>query len=323
MITLPAGDPSDRRGYCGGTDAAAIVCSRDRLPYYRSAWSVWAEQHHPELIAEPDEETRARWALGHHLEGYVLARLAEQEEIEVCAGGYVSHPAAPVLRAQLDGLGYDEGRLIGPGDAKVTEIPWDWRTWQRRPDGWRELDALPPGYQVQARWGLGLLREHCRAEALPLPAQSIYAGLDLTRARAVPDDAGARLDLATAPIMVRWIDHDEEIWRDLLDYVSRWWAHHIVEGHEPPDDEGDVCQRYRLHVQARGLGRREASPEEVELIEEWRAVAAAAKEATAERKRLAARILAGMDVPRLDVGGAYVQIQRMGRGMALRAHQFP
>ncbi|HAM55163.1 MAG TPA: hypothetical protein DCQ64_07055, partial [Candidatus Rokubacteria bacterium] len=221
------------------------------------------------------------------------------------------------------GLALVDGAIVGPADAKTTEIPWEWYSWEREDGQWSRVEILPAGYVVQARIQLGLLRMACAVQGLPLPTQAVYVGLDLTGAPMVPDGDGVRLDLDRAPLMVRWVDHNEDLFRDQYWYAVRWWDRYILGDEEPPDDDSDCCQRWRLYEQAHGYGERPATPEESALIAEWLALKEANKTNEAERKTLQARILAGMDTPRLTLAGKQrVQLQLTGRNMTLRDYGF-
>jgi len=281
---LADGDPADRVGFLGATDIAALECARRGIPYFSGtgAWRVWMHQKHPELIAPPSAETQARFDLGHHLEPYVLGRFdREVEDVTVVPGGYVYAPEPyPWMRVQLDGLMLqaDTGELIGQIDAKATEIPWEWREWEKGDLGWQANDALPAGYLVQAQAQMGVLRWACAAHGLPLPQMATYVGLDLTGAPMLPDGPGrVRLDLDAAPLMVREVEHDEAKWRDMAWYCIEWWNRYIVGDEEPPDDDAEACQRWRHHEQTRGMGEREATADEQALIAEWLALKAETK----------------------------------------------
>jgi len=326
---LVDGDPSKRLGFLGATDIAALLTARDDLPYFSGAgeWKTWASQKHPELIAPPSPETQARWDLGHHLEPYVVERFHAESTDGLSSGGtgYVYSPAHPFMRAQLDDLILQEARVVGPMDAKATEVPWDWFGFERRDGEWVRTEILPDGYDIQGRVQLGMLRMACQAHGLPLPELAVYAGLDLTGAPMLPiKGGGVSLDLDRAPLMVREIEHDEDRWRDIYWYAVRWWEQYIVGDDEPADDDNKCCQRWRLHEKTRGLGEREATAEELALLEQRVVLKERRKSDKSEIDTLGARVAATMEVPKIRCGGnRWAQIQRSGAsGVTLKEYNF-
>lgn len=316
--------PTDRRGFCGATDCAALICARDGLPYWRGAWDVWAEQLHPELLPAPDAETTARMALGTHLEGYVLRRL-QAIGWDVLRGRYVvAREPYGWLRAQCDGLlTDDDGAIIGPVEVKITERPQDWWTWALVGDEWTRQETTPPGYEIQVRVQLALLRlqGHRRAMTAHLVA------LDRTSAPWVADESGARLDLDRADLLIRRVEHDQEKWADIAGYVTSWWHRHILGEREPEDDRSDVCRRWRLAQAGGGAGTATATDEQRQIVARWRE-AKAARSATEDQVRDAeVAILRSMSAPKLLLGdsprGPRVQVQAAGRGgRCLREYGF-
>lgn len=320
MILSP-GDPSDRAGHCGGTDAAAIICALEEVPYFAGLgeWSVWASQIHPELLPEPSAELQARWAMGHHLEEPVLRRYDREVatpnglrcDVE---GGYAEAEGTP-YRAQVDGLLVDDPRLVGVVDAKSTERPWAFREFVRDDGAWSVREIVPRGYEVQLVWQMALLR----SLGHPIEVASL-AVLDRTSAPWRIDDDRVVVDIDAAKLLTRDVLWDATEADYILRTVDAWWQRHIIGGEEPPDDSSDVARRWRLAGKSAGHSERAAAPDEVALIREWDAAGKFERESKAERKRLGTAILHSMDVSRLTVGAGRVQINRTRYGLTLAGY---
>lgn len=302
--------PTSRLAHCGGTDAAAIVCSELGQPYYRSSWEVWAERHAPDALP-PREPVEQRWLdLGTALEAHVLRLYAERvapDGLTVGTALTVHGPASyPWMRGQLDAPVLDaQGQIVGLVDAKTSRQRSHWFTDQ---DGQR-VETEPPGYRVQVVWYLGLLRlaghRHAR-----------FADL-------------AALDLMSAALDVRTIEHDDDgDWGRITSIVVPWWKRHIIDGERPADDHSECCARWHLYCQPRAKATRPATDAEAATVLRWRELDAAAKAAEVQAKAARLEVLAAMDTERLAVGegkaAPYVQLQAGPAGSrVLRAYRFP
>ena len=303
---------ADRLPFCGGTDAAAIVCSARGLPYYRSAWDVWAERKAP-LALPPRAPVEQRWLdLGTALESFVLTeygRRIARDELAIWHGIKVAAPPPTSwMRGSLDCTIIDgTGQIVGLADAKTSRQR---HHWVEERDGLK-LEVYPPGYEVQVRWYLGLLRVHQLAARLPLAS---FADL-------------VALDLLTTELHCRTIQHDPIEWADIVGIVIPWWERYILGDEVPPDDDSECCQRWHLYCQNRRPESQEATQEQAEAmlwladaLEEQRAVDFAVEKGKT-------RLLALMGTERLTIGGPrgpYAQIQNGARGAkVLRLYRFP
>lgn len=305
--TLVQADPADRLAFCGATDAAAIVCSHMGQPYYRSAWHVWAERHCPEILREDTDRTILD--IGIALEPVILRRyVAEQldADLRLEAGGYVVAPEPySWLRAQVDGVILDAaGRWVGIAEAKTSRQPHHWTDYD---DEDNPIETSPFGYEVQVRAQIGI------AQSLGHPvAFADLVALDLLNPRR---------------LHVRTIEHDPEAWAGIVGIVVPWWQRHILGGERPPDDDSEVCERWHMYCRPRPKTSRVMTLDEAAAVDRWRADKAAAEAASKREAASRLAVLAFMDQQRLTQhggrGAPYVQVQRSGRGMTLRAHRFP
>lgn len=303
--------PISRLPFCGGTDAAAIMCSATGEPYYRSAFEVWAERHAPAALPPRAPREQAWLDLGNALEAHVLARYAAErlapEGLALGASIQVPGPTGyEWMRGSLDAPIFDaSGRIVGLVDAKTSRLRGHW--FGNDEDGAR-LETAPAGYVWQITWYLGLLR-------LAGHVHARFADL-------------AALDLMSASLDVRTFEHEEyRRWGPLTDAVVPWWERHILGGERPADDHSEACERWHLYCQPRQKATRPATPDEAAAVLAWReaAAATAAAEALEARQRLA--VLSAMDTERLSVGegkaAPYVQIQNGPKGSrVLRAYRF-
>lgn len=302
---------ADRLPFCGGTDAAAIMCSATGEPYYRSAFEVWAERHAPEAVPAREPQEQAWLDLGTALEAHVLGRYAaERLTPEGLALGAPLQVPGPTgyewMRGSLDAPIFDaEGRIAGLVDAKTSRQRHHW--FANDEDGTR-LEAAPVGYVWQVTWYLGLLR-------LAGHVHARFADL-------------AALDLMSASLDVRTFEHEEyRRWGPLTDTVVPWWERHIIGGERPADDHSEACKRWYSYCKPRQKGTRQATPDEVATVQAWRKATAARASAEAVEAACKLSVLSAMDTERLSVGegkaAPYVQIQAGPKGSrVLRAYRF-
>ena len=301
---------TERLPFCGGTDAAAVMCSLTGEPYYRSAWEVWAERHAPDALPPRAPQEQAWLDLGNALEAHVLNRYAAERLAPdgMLLGGemQVRGPAGYAwMRGSLDAPIFDAaGQVVGLVDAKTSRLRSHW--YETGEDGTR-LETAPAGYVWQVTWYLGLLR------LAGHPAR--FADL-------------AALDLMSASLDVRTFEHDEMgRWGRLTSAVVQWWKRHILGGERPADDHSEACERWHLYCQPRAKATRTATTDELSAITTWRE--AVAGRVAAQEVEAAARValLDRMDTERLTLsderGAAYVQIQAGPKGSrVLRAYRF-
>lgn len=303
---------TDRLPYCGGTDAAAIVCSAQGLPYYRSAWEVWAERHAPDALPKRSPVEQGWLDLGNALEGYVLSQYAARirdDGLTVAPGIRLYGPAGYThLRGTLDACVTDAtGQIVGIVDAKTSRLRRHW--WTEDDEGQR-METQPPGYEVQVRWYMGLAR---------------IAGHPVAFADLCP------LDLMSAKVEVRTLPHDEGQWGGILGIVLPWWERHIVHGERPADDHSEACERWHLYCQPRARTERQIADDERPILARWVAAKAALKAAEVEASAASVALLDRMDCERLTGFAAapgtkppYVQVQNGPHGSrVLRGYRFP
>lgn len=304
---------TDRRPFCGGTDAAAIVCSASGLPYYRSAYEVWAERHAPEALPRRSPTEQGWLDLGNALEAYVLGQYASRirdDGLTVAPGFVLTGPDGyGWMRGTLDAcvLAADAFKAVGIVDAKTSRLRSHWS--ELTPEGER-IDSHPPGYEVQVRWYMGLAR---------------LAGHPVTFADL------AVLDLMGAKVEVRTIPHDEQAWGGILSTVLPWWERHIIGGERPADDHSEACERWHLYCQPRAKTQRQITDAEAPILERWLAAKAALAAAEEEKAAATIALLDTMDCERLTgfapTAGAkvpYVQVQNGPKGSrVLRGYHFP
>lgn len=302
--------PISRLPFCGGTTAAAIMCSHLGQPYYSSAFQVWAERHAPEAVP-PREPQEQDWLdLGTAMEAHVLARYAARiapDGLTVGKPMTVHGPARyPWMRGNLDAPVYDaNGQIVGLVDGKTSRLRSHW--FGTDEDG-ALLEIAPAGYIWQVVWYLGLLRlaghKHAR-----------FADL-------------AALDLMSAKLDVRTFEHDDDgRWGALTSVVVAWWERHIIGGERPADDHSEACARWHLYVRPRQKATRQATPDEAATVQAWREAAAARASAEAVEAACKLSVLSAMDTERLSVGegkaAPYVQLQNGPKGSrVLRAYRF-
>ena len=307
---------AERLPYCGGTDAAAIVCSAQGLPYYRSAWEVWAERHAPEALP-PRDATEQSWLdLGNALERYILDRYererAAPEGLTLEIGGRVRGPEQyPWMRGNKDGGLLDaDGYRVGIVDAKSSRLRSHWIEYT---DDGERIETHPAGYQVQGQWYLGLDRLECARAGNPVLPRFI----DL-----------AALDLMGADLIIRRIDHDEQTWGGIASTVIAWWERHIIGGQPPPNDHSECCLRWHLYCKPRRKSERVADEAEEALIRQSSDLRAKIKRLDQERRQADNDLLSRMDTDRLTVGGPakeghpYVQVQGGDKRRHLRLYRF-
>ena len=302
---------SDRLPFCGGTDAASIVTSARGLPYMRSAWEVWAERKAP-LALPKREPIERRWlALGNSLEPFVLAEyglLLGEDGLSVGPPCKVSAPPPSAwMRGSLDATVMSGGQVIGLVDAKTSRQR---HHWFGQEEGQR-IETYPPGYEVQVRWYLGLLRLDQSSRGVPLAS---FADL-------------LAFDLMSAEVYRRTIQYDEDEWSRIYWTVSEWWERHIIGDEVPPDDYSECCQRWHLYCRHRVAEGREATTEQAEAMRAFSDAGAARDAAGKGYDRAKGQLLSLMDADKLTTGGVkgpYVQIQSGPHGSkVLRAYRFP
>lgn len=304
------GKALDRAPHCGGTDAAAIVCSALGVAYYRSAWEVWAERFAPDALPPRPAQEQTWLDLGNVVERYTLKRY-EREQLApngLSLGDPITlHGPEPYqwMRAQTDSVVYDEvGNIVGIGDGKTSRQIGHW--WETDDEGER-VESMPYGYEVQGRWYMGVFR---------------LAGHPV---RFFED---AVIDLLGARFWTRGIEHDEQQWGGILAIVIPWWERHVINGERPiNNDHDETCRRWHLYCAPREKGERPATEEEAQAVADWLAAKAEAGAAADRAKALEGALLARMDTERLRVGSSkrdpYVQVQAAGRkGRCLRAYRF-
>ena len=304
---------TERLPYCGGTDAAAIVCSTLGIPYYRSAWEVWAERNAPEAVPTPDAGLQHVLDLGNALEPYVLTRyaahLAEQDPtLTVRPGRRVHAPGdRSWLRGQLDATVYRDLGMVGICDAKTSRQRHHWIEYDADD---QRVETFPAGYEVQVRTYMGLAR---------------LAGAPVEWADL------AALDLLSTALYVRRIVHDEAQWGGILSIVIPWWERHIIGGERPDDDHGEVCQRWHLYCRPVERTAAHADPEQATRMSDWIEADRAAKAAAAAADIARGAVLADLTAAGTErlylttsQAGPYVQRQRAGKGgMTVRHYRFP
>lgn len=304
-------DPAERLPFCGGTDAAAIVTSAKGLPYMRSAWEVWAERKCQAALPKREPVERRWLALGNSLEPFVLAEyglLLGEDGLSVGPSCKVAAPPPSAwMRGSLDATVLSGGQIIGLVDAKTSRRR---HHWFGEEDGQR-VETYPPGYEVQVRWYLGLLRlaQAARGESL-----ASFADL-------------LAFDLMSAEVYRRTIQYDEAQWADIYWTVSEWWERHIIGDEIPPDDSSECCQRWHLYCRYRSPEGREATTEQAEAMRAFADAGANRDAAIKEYDAAKAGLLALMDFDKLTIGGKkgpYAQIQPGPHGSkVLRAYRFP
>ena len=303
---------ADRLPFCGGTDAAASVCSAQGLPYYRSAYEVWAERHAPDALPKRQPTEQGWLDLGNALEGYVLGTYADRirdDGLTVAPGLRLHGPAGyEHLRGTLDACVVDApGQIVGIVDAKTSRLRRHW--WTEDDEGQR-METQPPGYEVQVRWYMGLAR---------------IAGHPVTFADL------AVLDLMSANVEVRTMTHDEGQWGGILGIVLPWWERHIIGGERPANDYSEACERWHLYCQPRAKTERQITDDERPILDRWISAKAALKAAETEATAASIALLERMDCERLTAFAAspgakppYVQVQNGPHGSRiLRGYRFP
>lgn len=316
---------SDRLPWCGGTDTAAIVCSTLGVPYFGSAWGVWAERYASAAMPPRDPGLQRVLDFGLFVEPWVLKRYAA--ESEACRGGLtlatgcypegasdsslhtLRDDPAPWMRAQVDGTVWDAGRMVGVVDAKNSGNPAAWFGVEVD-DGEvlpRKVEKLSMGYEAQVLQQMALLRAHGH----PVEFADIAVQIDVGR-----------------PLVIRQVLWDAGQWRWIRGVVGDWWERHIIRGERPADDDSEVCARWRMYCQPRAKGSRVATGPETAAVLGW--VSARSRRAQAEAEEAAARgaVLAAMDTERLMMPGEattapYVQLQAGPKGSkVLRTYRF-
>lgn len=127
-------DSTDRRGYLGGTDMAAVL----GVSPYRAPIEVWNEKR-----GGPGQPQSLRMRLGQLLEGAVADIYSETTGRRLRRAGTVVHPDYPYLVAHPD-------RLV-VGERGVVEVKTSSSS-----RGYE--DGVPPHVHVQAVWYCGLTR---------------------------------------------------------------------------------------------------------------------------------------------------------------------
>jgi predicted phage-related endonuclease len=137
--------PGEPRDFLGGSDAATLL----GLSKWSSRYALWA-QLAGLVVDEHDDETLARFAMGHRAEAFI-AKCLEDDTGLVVAGEQLElfHVKHPFLRAHVDGLLFDShtdepslNDALGVFEAKTAAgYPWD---------------EVPVNYQCQAVWACGL-----------------------------------------------------------------------------------------------------------------------------------------------------------------------
>lgn len=302
---------SERLPFCGGTDAAAIYCSAHGLPYMRSAWEVWAERKAPAALPKRAPVERRWLALGNTLEPFVLGEYAAMLADDGLTVGPACRVAAPPpsawMRGSLDATVASGGQVIGLVDAKTSRQR---HHWFGNEDGQR-IETYPPGYEVQVRWYLGLLRLDQAARG-----ESLASFADLLA-----------FDLMSAEVYRRTIQYDEDEWSRIYWTVSEWWDRYIIGDEVPPDDDSECCQRWHLYCRYRATEGKESTTEQAEAMRAFADAGAARDAAGKDYDRAKGRLLSMMDSDKLTTGGPkgpYVQIQPGPHGSkVLRAYRFP
>jgi len=305
---------AERAPFCGGTDAASIYCSVRGLPYYGSAWEVWAERHAP-AACPPRDPSMKRWLdLGNVLEPFILGEYNAQVADQGLHAGRsrVIYGPEPYqwMRAQIDASILDTRNVeVGVVDAKSLRLRKLW--FEQK--GEVKVASQPIGYEIQTLWYLGLMRLEQQRQGRE--ATAVWADL-------------AGLDLVSVNVLVRRIQHDEDRWADILNVVIPWWERHILGGERPPDDHSETCRRWHLYTKRRPPESRIATDEERELAEKWVAAKASVKRSTLEADIYGARLLSRMTTDKLLMGpehrAPYVSLQAGAHGSrSLRSHRFP
>jgi len=186
-----------RRQGLGASDVAALL----GFSTYTTPWQVWAEKTN---AARPPDEMSEAAALGTALEPWLVGQAAVLLD-------------RPVMRTEHQLYAHAEHpwRLCSPdaeaGPDTLVEAKTAGLLSRRPAKGWDD-DAVPLGYEFQARWAMHVM-DRMKVEMVAL--------------------------VAGHGVLHRSLVRDLSIEADLVAQVSEWWQHHVVEGNEPPVGELD------------------------------------------------------------------------------------
>lgn len=231
-----------RRTGLGGTDIAAIA----GLSPFRSALDVWLDK-----TAGIEQVENEAMAWGSAVEPLIAAEYTRRTGIVLREGGLVAHPIYPWALGSPDRIAED----------RIVEI-------KTARDARRWADGVPPDYQCQVTWYMGITSIY-RADVAVL-----FAGSEM---RIIP---------------VEW---DEAMWSDLVaigaDFMARLEA-----GGPPPEPDGSeaaaraLARMYPTDSGAEMVADEEATADVAALL----ALRARMSEAETAERELESRIKARM-----------------------------
>lgn len=233
---------ADRKGFIGGSDAAAIL----GVSPWKSAFQLYQEKR-GEWIEEVTPEKQRIFARGHRWEPVIVEMLLDElrgrgHAVEVVArNARYQDTEHPFLCAEIDVELVIDGELVN-GEIKSVN------NFYRRPKGWGEegSDDVPICYAAQVMHGL-MVRPRQRTIVTPL------FGLDDLR--------------------IHWVDRDDETIAAIRARELEFWQR-VKDGNPPPaETETDIKWLYRTDTGE----AMEADAELLELCSELSRAKAAAK----------------------------------------------
>lgn len=191
--------PSDRRGYIGGSTAAACL----NLDPFRSPLDAWHEIRG--TGEQDDDEVNEPAELGHVLEPALAAMFERREgKVLLTVKKRVMHPVYRFIGGDIDRIVQDENALAEiKTTGSVGAVQW----------GKPELGEVPDRVRVQTQLYMGLSeRDLCYTVRL--------AG-------------GWVLSYDVFPV-----DFSQSYFEDLVERLVQWWGKHIIMG-EPPEPRSE------------------------------------------------------------------------------------
>jgi predicted phage-related endonuclease len=123
-------DPSDRRGFIGGSDVAAIF----GLSPWQTPYDLWEQKTATEFVAPMIEPKREKmFRRGKRLEPWVVEMLEDERGIYVVRRNQIYYDAEfPWMRCEIDFEYMDDEHGICNGDIKTIFTVRGWRLGRRK-----------------------------------------------------------------------------------------------------------------------------------------------------------------------------------------------
>lgn len=271
LESLPRVESEDRTKYIGASRVAAIL----GLSPYQTPMGVWMDMTNPEPRADTPATERGRFLERGILEwgGHKLGAQRVEYGAPISEPG-IAIPDAPWASVHPDGAYLVDGRWR-LGEVKTSRVAHAW--------GDNGTDQVPDWYLCQVQMQLA---------AVPDAEDAVVA---------------AYLPVQDQLLMMP-VARDDEFQRFMIDTVGDWYYRHIILGEAPSLDASDATKRYLSNKFAREMAPlRDASADEVALLEQWklaRAALAAAEEQETMLKHQVQALIGEAEGLRWDGGKA-------------------